>query len=786
MSPRSRTALSILTVTVALSGPPSGPAAAQEYPSAAELARREAVFRRYLEFPNLVAGAGIEPHWLADGSSFWYAEGIEEGDVRILRVDPETDEVSPMFDVARLRAGLAEALGHEPPGRGVPFESFELEEGRVGFEVSGQRFSLDLDSYAITAIREDTDAKGREDWATRRLVRWSTWVGVPAFREIASPDGRWLLTEKDHDLWLRSTYDGIEHRLTADGEERFAWDFSLSRWSPDSRSLVAAKLDRRGLVYSPVVHWLGPKETVEWWYYPDPGDPLPRTEFYILDIRGGPPVRIDLGDETDTYSQALFWRPDGSEVLLARGDRRRKNLELLGADPETGAVRTILTEGADTFFDVKGIHPISGDRFLWISERDGWAHIYVYDRDGNLQSRLTEGAWPVEQVLRVDEAGGWVYFTAPAPASEIDPELGAARLYDTHLYRVPLVGGPRERLTEGIGDHALRFTPSGRYFLDTYSTVRRPSRTELRSADGRLVRTLAELDPTRLDALDWGLPEEFVVKAADGETDLYGVLYEPADLDPSRKYPVIEHIYGGPQASWVPRTFDQMPYGVAPQALAQMGFVVFIVDARGTPGRGKAYQDVVYGQLGRNEIPDHVATLQQLAADRPYMDTDRVGVFGSSWGGYFTLRAMLLRPDVYDAGVAGAAVADATQYLGHERYMGQLEDNPEGYDYASNRKIADRLEGNLLFVIGTSDQNAKFAHTMTMVEALVRAGKYFDLIVLPERHHHYGYAPGARSWHERTYFIEAIRRHFVKYLLAPRLLPVTTEAATASAEDGGS
>ena len=215
-----------------------------------------------------------------------------------------------------------------------------------------------------------------------------------------------------------------------------------------------------------------------------------------------------------------------------------------------------------------------------------------------------------------------------------------------------------------------------------------------------------------------------------------------------------------------------------------MGFVVFIVDGRGTPGRGKAYQDVVYGRLGRNEIPDHVAVLHQLAEERPYMDLDRVGIFGASWGGYFTLRAMLLRPDVYHAGVSGSPVADATQYLGHEIYMGLLGENPEGYDYASNTRIADRLEGELLLVIGTSDQNAKFAHTMTMVEALVRAGKYFDMIVLPERHHHYGYAPGARTWHERTYFVEAIRRHFVKYLLTPSTLPVTSEAVKGSAGGG--
>jgi dipeptidyl aminopeptidase/acylaminoacyl peptidase len=394
------------------------------------------------------------------------------------------------------------------------------------------------------------------------------------------------------------------------------------------------------------------------------------------------------------------------------------------------------------------------DRFLWISERDGWAHIYLYDLGGTLVRQLTKGEYPVSRIVAVDEAEGWIYFTAH----------GEERVYDTHLYRVPLDGGEMVRLTEGEGQHEVFMSPSSMLFVDTHSSVTRPPSSELRRVDGTLVQVLENADIEDTAPLHRVSPEEFVVKAADGESDLWGLIYKPWDFDPQKKYPVIDHLYGGPQTTWAPRTYDGGSYGVLAHAIAQLGYMVFIVDARGTPERGKAFQDVVYGQLGRNEIPDHVAALEQLAERFPYFDAERVGVYGNSWGGYFTLRAMLLYPDVYDAGVAGAPVSDVTQYIGHEMYLGPLADNLEAYDYGSNSKIAHRLKGNLLIPIGTSDKNVRFAFTMKMAEALIRAEKYFDMMVLPERDHHYGYTGKERPWHERIYFAELTRRHFQKYL----------------------
>jgi dipeptidyl aminopeptidase/acylaminoacyl peptidase len=392
--------------------------------------------------------------------------------------------------------------------------------------------------------------------------------------------------------------------------------------------------------------------------------------------------------------------------------------------------------------------------FILRSERDGWNHLYLYDLDGNLIRRLTEGAWPVLRVVAVDEKGGWVYFIAQADAQ---------RPYDTHLYRVDLEGKNFKQLTQAPGQHSpfrlrrrrkgIEFSPSKEFFLDTHSSVHRPPAVELRRADGTLLQILSKANIDALiSELKWRPPEEFVVKAADGETDLYGILYKPFDFNPNKKYPVIEIIYAG--STYVPRTFVHGPWQ---QALAQLGFIVFIVDGRGTGERGKEFRDLVYGKMGRYEIPDHVAALRQVAEPRPYMDFTRVGVFGYSWGGYFALRALLQAPEVYQVGVAGAPITDMAEHWGNELNLGPPQENKEGYEFASNIRLAGNLKGKLLLIHGTSDRAVPFSHTVKMLEALIQANKPYDLIVLPG------------VGHELTpetikYFWAAVRRYFQEHL----------------------
>ncbi len=727
----------------------------------ASQSEREAMYYRYLEFPSLVKGGSVEPHWMADGSSFWYAEGAPANTV-IWKVDPKANTKTPLFDTPRLRRALTDALGHEPPYKGLPFDKFTFVgegEKAVKFTVEDKEFILQLDIYVITrAPAVSEEGKNR---LVPRVVRKSPFRNIFAdILEELSPDGRWFAHLKDHNLWLRSTYDGRIKPLTTDGVKDYEWDYETGEdariWSPDSFKLAVTKRDSRKVPKIPIVHWLKPTVEVEWFHRPRVGGPLPQWELFIVDILSKRQVRVDIGAEPDQYLRILGWRPDGAELLFTRFNREHKKLDVMAANPISGSTRIVLTETRKTFFHPLWARTLSltlfkdGKRFIWMSERDGWNHFYLYDLDKKLIRRLTEGTFPVVRIVAVDEKAGWVYFTAHDDRQ---------RPYDTHLYRVNLEGKGFTRLTEGTGQHAIRFSPSKEFFLDTHSSTSQPPVVELRRADGTLLQTLSKANIEALrEELKWNPPEEFVVKAADGETDLYGVLYKPYDFDPNKKYPVIEVIYAGPQTTMVPGTFSPNLRGLSAQALAQLGFITFIVDGRGTPQRGKEFQDVVYGNFGRYEIPDHVATLKQLAEERPYMELNRVGITGYSWGGYFTIRAMLLAPDVYHVGVAGAPAPDLYFAASPvEPYLGLRQENKEAYEYASNARLAGNLKGKLLLIHGTSD--ATFSETMKMVEALIRAGKPYDLLVMPEQGH-----ISLRFGRSGTYWRDAIRRYFQEHL----------------------
>ena len=700
---------------------------------------------------------------MADGSSFWYAEGAPASTV-IYKVDPKLNGKTPLFDSARLRKALIPLVGHEPPYRGLPFDTFTFVgkgEQAVKFTVEGKEFILQLDTYSITRAPALSEAEKRRlvPQVTRNPSSWGD------FTEVLSPDRRWFVGVKDKNLWLRSTSDGRNVQLTTDGIEDYWWDNSEAKWAPNSIRLSVTKVDFRGVPKGPIVHYLKPREEVEWVYYDysRPGERIPRSELFIVDTRSKQQVRIDIGKEPAFWVDLRpGWRPDGSELLFLRMNRKGNKLDLLAADPKIGTTRIVLTETQETFLigvEWKLLERLftwlpDGQKFIWLSERDGWRHLYLYDLDGTLIRRLTEGAFPAVRVVAVDEKDGWVYFTAHGDQQ---------RPYDTHLYRVTLEGKGFSRLTEATGQHdtrrnTIRFSPSKKYFLETHSTVARPPVVELRRADGTLLQTLSRSNIDALRELKWKPPEEFVIKAADGNTDLWGVLFKPYDFDPNKKYPVIEVIYGGPQVSQAPKTFTHYHFYLRlPPALAQLGFITFIVDGRGTPERGKAFQDVVYGNLGRHEIPDHVAALKQLGEKRPYMDLSRVGIIGHSMGGYFTIRALLLAPDVYHVGIASAAPAEGGPLTS---FMGLLQDNKEAYEYASNLRLADNLKGKLLLVHGTSDNVAPLSDTMKMAAALIRAGKPYDLIVLPEQDHFFPSSPGKA----RTYWQEAIRRYFQEHL----------------------
>jgi dipeptidyl aminopeptidase/acylaminoacyl peptidase len=557
---------------------------------------------------------------------------------------------------------------------------------------------------------------------------------------INSPDGTTLAFLKDGNVWLRGV-GAIPRAITTDGTKEHFYGSLTSRsdalmWAPDGRLMLLQRVDTSGIRRYPVVTFFardrpelpGEEVSIEK-MLPRAGETLPTATLEIIDVSSGRSTPVQM-QKTDSTLRFLSWPPGSKEAFILETTRDAKRMTIYGVDGETGKCRLVLNETSATFLMTpEGRNQYmfamlpDGKRFLWGSERNGWRHLYLYGIDGIFKRRLTEGNFPVARIVAVDE-DRWVYFTAHAET----------RIYDTHLYRVDFDGGRFQRLTEGKGIHVVSFSPDKKRFIDNWSSIDSAPTAELRAADGHLLQVLSRSSLAGAARQGWSAPEEFTVKSADGATEIQGVLYKPWNLKPDRKCPVVDLIYAGPLITWVPRSFFGEPRGPSPlqgQALAQLGFIVMILDARGTPERSKAFQDVVYGNIGLHEIPDHVSALRQLAAQRSYMDINKIGVVGHSWGGYFTLRAMFTEPEVFKVGVSQSPVVDLwVEAPDVEPYMGIPESNRLGYDRGSNLSLVQNLKGNLLIIHGTSDAGAPLSGTMRLIAALTVAAKPYDLALL--------------------------------------------------------
>ena len=647
-------------------------------------------FYRFMDPAGLVVGGNITPSWMRDGKSFWFADGARENTV-ILRVDGDTGEVGPLFNVARTRRALAELLGRSLPCKGLPFDSIaELDGGRYRFSFEGRAYTLTLPAHSIEPCAGGGELSsyesmlsrnvgvGEADLDTPRSYHRPMWLMEPKLvTEAPSPDRRWFASLKDGNIMLRARADGRTVPLTADGSAQFAWDieaprlrvsagFELSRnvlepWSPDATALFAVKYDRRAVPDLPFIRYLKREEELSSNKIQRAGGPLDIAHPHVIDVLAKRPLRFDLGNTENQYFVLIGWLSDGSEVLFTRHSRDFKTVDVLAGDPVTGGVRTILSEATHTFVAIQHDVIFAGDNhitilpngggLIWRSARSGWNHLYHYALDGTLVRALTDGEFPVVDVVAVEPISGWVYFTA---------HPNQKRPYDTHLCRVSLGGGMIERLTERDGQNVVAISPTKKTFAIVNSRSDRPFRTDFHTCDGTHLATIQKADTTALQALGYLEPEEFTVVAADGVTELWGVMYKPADFDPKKKYPLVDHLYGGPQVTMVSNDFGLGAYSHKrlDRALAQLGYIVVTLDARGTPERSKAFHDTVYGNWGRHEVADHAAAIQQLAQRHSFIDLDRVGVWGHSWGGYFTIRALAQAPEVFHAGVASAPGAD--------------------------------------------------------------------------------------------------------------------------------
>lgn len=596
--------------------------------------------------------------------------------------------------------------------------------------------------------------------------------GPAAALTVLSPDGKRAAFIRDWNLWVRDIATGRETQLTADGTRDFGYatdnagwiksDRPKLLWSPDSKRIATAQQDERRVGEMYLVETRVGHPALRAWKYPLPGDSLvAMLQRVIIDVDAARVTRLQLAPEYhratlgDDISMSDYnWSPDGSKLALVSTSRDHKQAVLRVADAQTGAVRTVLNETVPTHFESRtGWRALwSSNEVVWYSQRDDWGQLYLYDLStGKLKNRITGGEGPVTQIVRIDEKTRTLWFAAMGREKGQDP-------YFTHFYRIGLDGRNPVSLTPDDGDHTIQLSPTGRYLVDSWSKPEVPPVAVLRDASGTRVMELEKTDISKLLATGWKPPVPIRVKAADGRTDLYGMMFRPTNLDPSKKYPIINHAYPGPQSGSVGSRSFTAARGDN-QALAELGFIVVTIDGRGTPGRSKSFHDAYYGAMGRdNTLPDQMAGMKDLARQFPYIDIDRASMWGHSGGGFITADAMFRFPDFFKVGIAESGNHDQRQYEDDwgERYQGLLarhRDGTDSYDVEANQTIARNLKGHLLLAHGTMDDNVPPDNTLLVADALIRANKDFDLLMLPNQAHGYGSASNYMMRRRWDYFV---------------------------------
>lgn len=684
-----------------------------------------------------------ESHWMADGERYSF---IDEsgGHTSLVAEDARTGRRTTLVDGSLL----------VPAGQQAPID---IED----YAWSGDEQKVLIFTNSQPVWRQNT--KGRFyvwDRASRKLTPVSTAPGWQQFAKL-SPDGTRVGFVRDNDLWVADLATGSETRLTRDGSETvingtFDWVYEEEldlrdgwRWSPDGQRIAFWRIDDAPV---PTFYWM--KDTGNAYAqpvalrYPKAGAPNPVARIGVVPAAGGPTTWIDTGSDTTAYLARMEWAASPSELVIQRLNRHQNRLDVMLADARTGAARTLFTEADSAWVDVDGdLSFVNGGRqFIWSSDRDGFNHLYLYNRDGTVARQLTRGRWDVTEVFGVDEKNGRVYFSA----TEQGPQ-------QRHLYRVGLDGTGFERITQEPGTHAVILSPGTPYYLEAYSRIGLPPVISLHRTDGALVRTLVDNAGVRrnLAALALRAPEFTTVPAADG-TALNAWIIRPASFDPARKYPVLMYVYGGPGSQTVTDEWGGRDY-LWHQMLAQRGYVVMSVDNRGTGGRGRDFMKQTYLRLGQREAADQIDAARWVQR-QPWADPNRVGLWGWSYGGFMTAFTLEQPGSPFRAGVSVAPVADWRLYdtIYTERYMRTPRENAAGYDAGSAVLHAAGLHSRFLLVHGTGDDNVHFQNTVQLSDALQNAGKQFQLMIYPDRNHAIA---GGRTPHLFTLLTEWITQN---------------------------
>lgn len=693
--------------------------------------------RRRLDLEAIFGSGALEApglknaRWTNDGSRLWYTDRyVGSRHPTIWELDAASLDRRPLLDPRKLRVSPDGPRLTVHSVRPSPDEKCLLltTEAPARFRPCGDLFVYRLDTGQLA-----------------RLTSSATAQYHPEF----SPDGSRVGFVRGSDIWYVDVQSGVETRVTSDGTDtiyngRCGWvyeeELGLARsweWSPDGTGIAFLQQDEANVPEVLLPRYDLPHGDPLRTRYPKAGDPNPSVRLGVADVNRGDVRWMDLtslkGDPAEEhYIASLQWSPDGREILIQYLPRLQNRLALAAVDAETGACRIVLEETDETWVDPPGKLRFVGEsgQFLWLSERDGWRHLYLYDLEGRCVRQLTRGAWEVSDVVGVDSSRCQAFFLAALP-----------RPTDRNLYRVSLEGGEPQPLTHVEGVHSVLMAPGCERMLVTHSTLNTPPVTTIRSVDGSVSQPLTQSVEGKLRAR--GVPvgqgvsggwEILTFRTEDG-VELYGRMLKPRDFDPERRYPVLMHTYGGPGSQVV---LDQ--WGGAGELwyhyLAERGYLVFLCDNRGTGGRGRDFKKCTYLRLGQLEVEDQIAAARYLAS-LPWVDPRRIAIWGWSYGGYMTAMLMLRGADVFRAGIAVAPVTDWRLYdtIYTERYMRRPDENPEGYQEGAPVHHARRLRGKLLIIHGTLDDNVHFQNSARLVSALQDAGKQFETLFYPERRH---------------------------------------------------
>lgn len=723
----------------------------------------------------------VHAQWMDDGR-FWY-RAMDERSVTYMLVDPANGTRTPAFDQVKLAAALKSASNAAIKDDATRLSATDLafanNDSILTLSYAGVSYRCDLhtDPVICTTLSKK-DERAKHD---------------PPL--TLSPDKKLGALIRDWNLWVRDMATGAETQLTTDGVKDYGYatdnagwkhtDAAILLWSPDSTKIATFQQDQRktGDAYLVPVSNTHPK--LETWKYPMVGDKdVTMIERVILDVPARKMVRLkmppdqhrsticdDVACNGNTWDD-VEWSPDEKHLAFVSTSRDHKQEWLRVADSATGDVREVMSETAPKFFEsgngkVNWHYLPNSNEILWFSERDDWGNLYLYDlATGQLKNQITHGPGNVTQVLHIDEKRRTIYFVGVGKEAGRDP-------YFQHFYSVHFDGSGLRLLTTENADHDVRISPDGRYFVDSYSTPTQPQTTVVRDSEGKTIMDIDKQDISKLIAYGWVPPTPIKVKARDGKTDLYGLMFKPSKFDASKKYPIVNLVYPGPQTgSCGSREFAPAHRDMQP--LAELGFIVVCIDGMGTPWRSKTFHEAYYGNLGDNTIPDQVSGMKDLAAQYAFIDLDRVGMYGHSGGGNATAAAMFHFPDFFKVGIAESGNHDERDYEDDwaEKWAGLEIKNPDGtssYDSQANQNYAKNLKGHLLLAHGTMDNNVPPNNTLLVVDALIKANKDFDLLLIPNVAHGYAAATPYMTRRRWDYFVRYLAGAIppVEYQLQP-------------------